>query len=235
MKRQHIKDLLYPSLETERAAAAIYAAAIRCADSKDLKAEWETNLSSAKDNKRALRKVLEKLDLDPSKKTAARRIIAYLGDSLVTTMNMARKAGDKKAAQGIASECVVFIESKHEFNWALMAEMASDTDDAESKAIESLTNMESDAGHGPKPKSAKSGDRQKGSRSKSEKAVAEGSDGGAPLAGSDAPAPRPKPALSLRTKGRAKSRTKKTPVKAATLSKMKTRSSATIKGDASPK
>ncbi|MEO8361435.1 MAG: hypothetical protein ABI672_15490 [Vicinamibacteria bacterium] len=172
MKRKHIKDLLYQSLETERAAAAIYAAAIRCADSNDLKKEWKTNLSSAKDNKRALRKVLEKLDLDPGKKTPARRIIAHLGDSLVTTMDMARKAGDKKAAQGVASECVVFIESKHEFNWALMAEMASDTDGDEAEALESRPTTEVDPGGAGKPKSAKPGKTKTKTKRRSSNVIA---------------------------------------------------------------
>ncbi len=59
----------------------------------------------------------------------------HIGESLVTAMEMARKAGDPAAAQLVAAECVVHAETKDHMNWELMGEAAKEVKGDEAELI----------------------------------------------------------------------------------------------------
>lgn len=50
-------------------------------------------------------------------------------------MQMAQATGDKKAAELVASECVVLAETKDHMNWSLIGEMAKRVTGTDGKAL----------------------------------------------------------------------------------------------------
>jgi hypothetical protein len=51
--------------------------------------------------------------------------VRHIGESLVTAMQMAREAGNDKAAELVAAECVVLAETKDHLNWTLLEQLAT--------------------------------------------------------------------------------------------------------------
>jgi rubrerythrin len=135
VKRDQLHELLYQSLETELGGIEIYTTAVSCAVNKDLKKEWEEYLDQTTNHQRVLRETMQKLGLDPSRETPGRSVVRHIGKSLVEAMEMAKRAGDKNAAQVVAAECVVLAETKDHLNWELIGEAAKTLKGADGKAL----------------------------------------------------------------------------------------------------
>ncbi len=122
--KKQLHELLYQALETERGGIKIYEAALSCAQNEDLKGEWEEYLEQTRTHEQVLLKVFEELGLNPDTVTPGREVVAHLGDSLVTAMEMAKAHAGAAAAQLVAGECVVLAETKDLQNWELIGHLA---------------------------------------------------------------------------------------------------------------
>jgi rubrerythrin len=128
-------DLLYQALETEKGGVQIYATALRCAVNKDLREEWNKYLEQTKNHVQILSDILNTLELDPDAETPGRKVVRYIGTSLVKAMEMALRSTDPQSAQIVAAECVVFAETKDHLNWELLGELAKNADEVEAELI----------------------------------------------------------------------------------------------------
>jgi hypothetical protein len=117
-------DLMYQALETEKGGVQIYTTALRLALNKDLREEWNKYLEQTKNHVQVLSEILTALGLDPDAETPGRKVVRYLGTSLVKTMELASRSADPQAAQIVAAECVVLAETKDHLNWELLGELA---------------------------------------------------------------------------------------------------------------
>jgi rubrerythrin len=123
-------DLLYQALETEKGGVQIYTTALRCAVNKDLKEEWSKYLAQTKNHVQIVTGIIRELGLDPNTETPGRKIVRYIGTSLVKAMQMALRSADPAAAQIVAAECVVLAETKDHRNWELIGELAKSVEPA---------------------------------------------------------------------------------------------------------
>ena len=128
-------DLLYQALETEKGGVQIYSTALRCAVNKDLREEWNKYLEQTKNHVQILTDILIALELDPEAETPGRKVVRYIGTSLVKAIEMALRSTDPDSAQIVAAECVVHAETKDHLNWELLGELAKNAEDAESSLI----------------------------------------------------------------------------------------------------
>ncbi|MDT4968305.1 MAG: hypothetical protein QOJ64_3042 [Acidobacteriota bacterium] len=129
------KDLLYQALETEKGGVQIYATALRCTVNKDLKAEWSKYLEQTKEHVQILSDLLRAFELHPDTETPGRKVVRFIGSSLVKAMEMALRSTDPQAAQIVAAECVVLAETKDHLNWGLIGELAKNTEAPESAVL----------------------------------------------------------------------------------------------------
>jgi hypothetical protein len=123
--QSQLHELLYQALETEMGGIKIYQTAIGCALNDDLQSEWQEYLEQTKTHKKVMLGVFEKLGLDPAKQTPGRKVVAHIGGSLVEAMKQAQQAGNRQAAELVATECVVLAETKDHLNWELIGHLAS--------------------------------------------------------------------------------------------------------------
>lgn len=135
--KKQLHELLYQALETERGGIKIYEAALSCAHNEDLKGEWEEYLEQTRTHEQVLLKVFEELGLNPDTVTPGREVVAHLGDSLVTAMEMARAHASAAAAQLVAAECVVLAETKDLQNWELIGHLAENGQGEDTGALRS--------------------------------------------------------------------------------------------------
>ena len=120
----HVAELLYQALETEKGGVQIYTTALRCALNEDLKEEWNKYLEQTKTHVQVVSDILTDMNLDLETETPGRKIVRHIGDSLVQAMEMALKGPDLAAAQIVAAECVTLAETKDHLNWELIGEIA---------------------------------------------------------------------------------------------------------------
>ena len=128
-------DLLYQALETEKGGVQIYTTALRLAINKDLREEWNKYLEQTKNHVQILSEILTALGLDPDTETPGRKIVRFLGTSLVKTMELASRCADPLAAQIVAAECVTHAETKDHLNWELLGELAKNANAEESALL----------------------------------------------------------------------------------------------------
>jgi rubrerythrin len=128
-------DLLYQALETEKGGVQVYVTALRCAVNPDLREEWNKYLEQTKNHVQILSEILNALELDPDAETPGRKVVRYIGTSLVKAMEMALRSTDPQSAQIVAAECVVFAETKDHLNWELLGELAKNADEVEAELI----------------------------------------------------------------------------------------------------
>jgi rubrerythrin len=121
-------DLLYQALETEKGGVQIYSTALRCVINKDLKEEWNKYLDQTKTHVQVVTEILRELGLDPNAETPGRKVVRYIGTSLVKAMELALRCADPQAAQIVAAECVVLAETKDHLNWELIGELIKNAD-----------------------------------------------------------------------------------------------------------
>ena len=135
MNQEQLTNLLYEALETEQGGIKIYETAVSAVVNEDLKEEWEEYLDQTRNHEAILRDVFETMALDPSKETPGRKVVRTIGESLVTAMEMAMRAGDREAAEAVAAECVTLAETKDHLNWELIGEVAKKLTGAQGKAL----------------------------------------------------------------------------------------------------
>lgn len=140
MKKQayteaQLQELLYQALETELGGKHIYQTALTCVLNEDLKEEWQEYLEQTVSHQQILLTVFKELGLDPQKMTPGREVVAHLGSSLVSSMQMMKVNGSAEAAQLVAGECVVLAETKDHLNWELIGHIV---EHGEGKAIAAL-------------------------------------------------------------------------------------------------
>ena len=128
-------DLLYQALETEKGGVQVYVTALRCAVNQDFRDELNKYLEQTKNHVQILSDILNTLELDPDAETPGRKVVRYIGTSLVKAMEMALRSTDPQSAQIVAAECVVFAETKDHLNWELLGELAKNADEAEAALI----------------------------------------------------------------------------------------------------
>jgi rubrerythrin len=128
-------DLLYQALETEKGGVQVYSTALRCAVNKDLREEWNKYLEQTKNHVQIVTEILTALELDPDAETPGRKVVRYIGTSLVKAMEMALRSTDPQSAQIVAAECVVFAETKDHLNWELLGKIAKNADEVEAALI----------------------------------------------------------------------------------------------------
>lgn len=128
-------DLLYQALETEKGGVQVYVTALRCAVNKDLREEWNKYLEQTKNHVQIVTEILTALELDPDAETPGRKVVRYIGTSLVKAMEMALRSADPQSAQIVAAECVVLAETKDHLNWELLGELAKNADEVEAELI----------------------------------------------------------------------------------------------------
>jgi rubrerythrin len=132
---QQFKELLLQSLETELGGVQVYQTALGCVVNKDLREEWEKYLDQTTRHVEVMRELFEKLGFDPEEETPGRKVVRHIGESLVKAMQMAQKAGDPKAAELVACECVALAETKDHANWELLTQCAEKAKGKEAQAL----------------------------------------------------------------------------------------------------
>mgnify|MGYP003576563277 CR=1 FL=1 len=133
---RRLKQLLLQSLEHERAGVEAYETAIRCAVSQDLKHQWAEYLDQTHSHVEVLERVLRKLEIDPEQQSPGRRIVRSLGNALVMAMETAMATSDPAAAQLVACECIVLVETKDHMNWELLTKCAAHLEGAQKQSLE---------------------------------------------------------------------------------------------------
>ena len=127
LNTDHVTELLYQALETEKGGVQIYTTALRCAVNEDLKEEWSKYLEQTKAHVQVVSDILKGMNLDTEVETPGRKIVRHIGDSLVQAMEMALRGPDLAAAQIVAAECVTLAETKDHLNWGLIGEIAKNS------------------------------------------------------------------------------------------------------------
>jgi hypothetical protein len=135
MHKEQIAELLYQALETEEGGVKIYETALKCAQNKDLREEWEEYLEQTREHVEIVREAMEAFGLDPSVESPGRLVVRHIGESLVEAMQMALDSGMPDAAQIVATECVVLAETKDHHNWQLIGLAAGKLKGDEGKAL----------------------------------------------------------------------------------------------------
>jgi len=128
-------DLLYQALETEKGGVQVYVTALRCAVNQDFRDDLNKYLEQTKNHVQILSDILNALELDPDAETPGRKVVRYIGTSLVKAMEMALRSTDPQSAQIVAAECVVFAETKDHLNWELLGELAKNAEEEEAALI----------------------------------------------------------------------------------------------------
>jgi rubrerythrin len=128
-------DLLYQALETEKGGVQVYSTALRCAVNKDLKEEWNKYLEQTKNHVQVITDILKELGLDPNAETPGRKVVRYIGTSLVKAMELALRSADPPAAQIVAAECVTLAETKDHLNWELIGELTKNIEPTEAALL----------------------------------------------------------------------------------------------------
>ena len=123
-----VADLLYQALETEKGGVQVYSTALRCALNDELRKEWNTYLEQTKNHVQIVSGILQSMGLPLDAETPGRKIVRYIGTSLVKAMETAIRTADPQAAQLVAAECIVHAETKDHLNWDLIGKLAGEMD-----------------------------------------------------------------------------------------------------------
>ena len=128
--------LVYEALETEMGGVEVYTTALECVQNDDLREEWEKYLDQTREHVEIVRDVCVQLGLDPDRDTPGRQVVRVIGKSLVKAMQMALGAGDPKAAEIVAAECVTLAEMKDHANWELLGTLAEKATGKQKQVLE---------------------------------------------------------------------------------------------------
>lgn len=135
MKMLQVNELLLQSLEHEKGGVQVYETALKCVVNSDLREEWTKYLEQTRKHVRVLNEVFATLKIDPYQETPGRKVVRYMGASLVQAMEMALTSSPLEAAQLVACECVTAAETKDHLDWELIGKCADKLEGAERKAL----------------------------------------------------------------------------------------------------
>lgn len=135
MASEQLKKLLLQMLEHERGSVDIYQTAIKCALRDDLKDEWTRHLAHTRQHELILTEACRKLALNPEQMTSGREVNKYLGESLISAMELAHETGSPDEAQLIACECVALAESTNHSNWQLLEQCAGTSTEEQKQVL----------------------------------------------------------------------------------------------------
>ena len=135
MEQARIKELMLNALETEMGGVQIYETALQCAVNEDLKKEWEEYHEQTEHHVEVMQNVCQALGINPEEQTPGRKVVHHIGESLVKAMKMALDAGDKPAAELVATECVTAAETMDHHHWELIGELAKKEKGDRAKAL----------------------------------------------------------------------------------------------------
>jgi bacterioferritin (cytochrome b1) len=135
MKDEQVSELLLQALETELGGVEVYQAAIKCAQNKDLKQEWEKYLEQTTHHVEVVKELMAQFGLDPQTGSPGREVVHHIGTSLVAAMEKALAGGTPEAAQLVAAECVTLAETKDHLNWELIGEVSEHLKGDRGKAL----------------------------------------------------------------------------------------------------
>lgn len=124
MNQLQVRELLLQSLEHERGGVLIYRAAIAASQRPDLRAEWSKYLEQTEQHVESLMEIFESFEFDPFLMTPGTQIVKANGAALLKAIETARAAGDPKAMQLVAAECIVLAETRDHMNWELIGQVA---------------------------------------------------------------------------------------------------------------
>ena len=127
METARLTELLLQSLEHERGSAKVYQAAVECALNAGLEHELAKHLTETEHHLARLTQLISAFGIDPETQTPGRRLVAFLGESLLDTIRAAAEKGPPEAAELVACECVVFVQTKAYLDWELSAVPTSPT------------------------------------------------------------------------------------------------------------
>jgi hypothetical protein len=128
MPKDQVEQFLLLSLEHERGAAGVYHAALLCAVDESLRQEWRTYLADTLEHANILEEVCSAMGLDPERQFPMRGVVRKLGAAFVEAIWSAREQGSPEAAQLVACECVVLVETKDRLDWDLLGHVAKAID-----------------------------------------------------------------------------------------------------------
>jgi hypothetical protein len=135
MEQAQVKELLLQSLEHETGGIQVYETALKCAIHPELRSEWERYLEETRNHEAILTEACSALAFDPNEDSPGRKIIRYMGQSLVKAMEMALSGGDRDAAQLVACECVTLAEVKDHLDWELIGKCSEKLTGEEAKVL----------------------------------------------------------------------------------------------------
>lgn len=133
--KPQVNELLLQSLEAELGGVKVYETAVSCAVNDDLRKEWEKYLEETRRHVEVLTALCTNVGLDPETVTPGRKVVGFLGQSLVQAMEMAKAAGDPAAAELVACECVVLAETKDHSDWELIGHVGKHGDGEEAALL----------------------------------------------------------------------------------------------------
>jgi ferritin-like metal-binding protein YciE len=137
MKNEQLEELILQSLEHEMGGVKVYATALECVVTADLKKEWKKYHEETQTHVTRLESVCKALGIDPKRETPGRAVVRHTGGALVEAMKMALAAGNPAAAELVACECVVIAETKDHLDWELLGKCADHLGGAKAEALKS--------------------------------------------------------------------------------------------------
>lgn len=147
-KRAQLEELLLQALQTEIGGVELYETAIECAVDPELASEWRDYLEETRRHRQVMEDLLATLEIDASRLSPGREVVAHIGESLVHAIRKAQAAGDAEAAQLVAAECVVHAETRDHFNWELIGLLAPQLSGTARKALkEAYDSVEQEEDH----------------------------------------------------------------------------------------
>jgi rubrerythrin len=134
MNQEQLTELLYQALETEQGGQRVYEQAIKCAQTPQLKEEWDKYLAETTEHERILRTTFDRLKLDPEKETPGRQVVRKKADALVAAMQLAASASPV-SGELCAAESVVEAETKDHQNWELIGMLSEELKGDQARAL----------------------------------------------------------------------------------------------------
>ncbi len=135
MPSEQLKKLLLQSVEHERGSVDIYQTALKCALRQDLKDDWTRRLAHTRERELMLTELCRKLAINPEEMTSGREINKYLGESLISAIQLAHESSPPADAQLIACECVTLAEHTAHSNWQLIEKCAQSSTGEQKHAL----------------------------------------------------------------------------------------------------
>lgn len=111
MQRDQAIELLQQALEHKRGEVEIYDAAVDCATTAYMRAEWKQRREQTQVHVRVMLAVLESLSVEPGE-TRGTRLVRTKNDTLIQAMHEARAVYGGDRAERVATHCIGLAETK---------------------------------------------------------------------------------------------------------------------------